>query len=178
MVLADTVGEHVEHVQLLAVNDEDLETTRVERHAARILAHTHLVRHEELTVVVVPEHDARGGAGHNHLLAQASVHSNDGLVMEGADNVLTASFINALLLQIHLEQLVVPVDINERILLFVDHHADDIGRRNRDLAESLTLRVVDRGDVAVEDFLVLTLLKLPDSATFAAKEKSVIVRDY
>ena len=116
LVFVDPVGQHVEEQEFVAYASQDVETTRVERHIRGSLAWAKSIRHKEALLSIVPQHDARGRAGDNELLAQADIHAQDWLMVERTEQILARFVFSSLLLKVDLNELVVSISEDQSVL--------------------------------------------------------------
>ena len=88
----------------------------MERHIWGSLAWAKVIRHKEALFRIVPQHDARGRAGDNELLAQADIHAQDRLMVERTDQILARPVFSSLLLQVDLNELVASISEDQSVL--------------------------------------------------------------
>ena len=90
VVLRDGARQHVHHEELVTDGGQDVEATWVEGDSRSVFANRGLPRHLKLPLTIVPNEDVVFLTGDDELLAQASVHASDLLMVERPVNVLTA----------------------------------------------------------------------------------------
>ena len=83
LVLLDTVGEDIHHLDLVSHCDKDVETTWVEGHSQGGLTRLSQLAQFQLLLMVVPDVDGAFRAGNDQLLPEADIHSCDLSHMEG-----------------------------------------------------------------------------------------------
>ena len=88
----------------------------MERHIRGSLAWAKSIRHKEALLSIVPQHDARGRAGDNELLAQADIHAQDRLMVERTEQILARFVFSSLLLKVDLNELVVSISEDQSVL--------------------------------------------------------------
>ena len=123
-----------------------METARVESDSRCIFTDRSLPRHLKLLLVVVPDADVAGRASDDQLLPQACVHTRDLFVMEWSVNVLTPSRLNisAIKRDIHLQQLVVTINVVKYVFRAVENQLCDTLFRDLRFGNDLSILGADR----------------------------------
>lgn len=104
-----------------------MEATWMKRDCIAFFAWRCFPREFELSVRPVPQTDVAARAGDYELLAQADVHTCDRLIVERTVHVITPACVRVISVegQVHLEELVAPVDIVKHVFFRCEHHLTD-----------------------------------------------------